>query len=190
VLTWAINDQEQVVGISRAGGDHAGVWQNGAYRELPDAGYSWAHDINDNGWVAGGSGSDITAVYAALWKGGQLELYGPGYANAINNAGVAVGYWEGTQHAMLYSGGHTYDLNTLWDRSGWDGWSLRVTEDINDAGEIVAIASNAATFAQQAVLLSPVPELAPALMLLAGLALLGSLHRAIARNAIAPLRTI
>lgn len=189
VLPWEINDQEQVVGLSRAG-DHAGVWQDGAYHDLPDAGYSWARDINHKGWVAGGSGSDITEAHGAIWKGEVLETYGPGYATAINNAGVAVGYWEGTQHGMLFSGGQTYDLNTLWDRSGWDGWSLRYTEDINDAGEIVATASNAATFAQQAVLLSPVPELAPALMMLAGLALLGSLHRAIARNAIAPLRTI
>ncbi|WP_426343864.1 hypothetical protein ACN9MU_29870 [Pseudoduganella sp. R-32] len=182
-------DQEQVVGLSRAG-DHAGVWQDGAYHDLPDAGYSWARDINDKGWVAGGSGSDITEAHGAIWKGEVLETYGPGYATAINNAGVAFGYWEGTQHGMLFSGGQTYDLNTLWDRSGWDGWSLRYTEDINDAGEIVAIASNAATFAQQAALLSPVPELAPVLMLLAGLLLLGSLHRAMARNAIAPSRTI
>ncbi|SFG36603.1 hypothetical protein SAMN05518865_11197 [Duganella sp. CF458] len=190
LLPWAINEQEQVVGTLRGATQDAAVWQGGIYHELPDQGYSLARDINDKGWAAGGTSSEITTVYGAIWKGDQLETYGLGYANAINNAGVAVGYWEGARHAMMYSGGRTYDLNTLWDNSGWDGWSLFFAEDINDAGEIVVIASNEANFAQQVLLLSPVPETATAAMLLAGLALLGGLHRAIARNAIAPMRTI
>ncbi|WP_028102142.1 PEP-CTERM domain protein [Pseudoduganella violaceinigra] len=185
-----INDREQIVGNLRGPGGHGAIWQDGTLHALPDDGYSWSATINDQGWVAGGTSDGSLPIHGAIWKGGQPEVYGPGYAYGINNAGLAVGFSYDAQHAMLFYGGQTYDLNDLWDSTGWEGWSLISAEDVNNAGDIVVVAGRPGGGGEQMLLLSPVPEPANAWLLLAGLLLFGGLHRAIAGNPIAQVRTI
>lgn len=168
---WEINGQGQVVGNLRGPGGHAALWQDGTLHVLPDHGYSWASSINDKGWAAGTADGG-----GAIWKGDRLQIYGPGSAYAINNNGLAVGFWYDAQHAMLFYEGGTYDLNTLWKEAAWQGWELVSAEDVNDAGEIIAIARNHDTWHEQVLLLTPVPEPAAAARWLAGLALLGAMR--------------
>jgi probable HAF family extracellular repeat protein len=59
------------------------------------------------------------------------------FANAINNSGDVVGYYETSDqvtHAFLYSGGAAYSLANLIAPAS--GWTLEMASDINDAGEI------------------------------------------------------
>ncbi|XLZ69267.1 hypothetical protein ABT364_22455 [Massilia sp. SR12] len=177
LFPWAINEQDQVAGNLRGSAGGGAVWQDEMLHGLPDNGYSWAGAINEQGWVAGGiGGEDVPPIFAAIWRGDAVETYSPGYARSINDAGMAVGYLY-ADHAWLWFGGHSYDLNTLWNAADWPGWELVSAEGINNDGLIVAKAQNrGGNWDYMTVLLSPVPEPARAAQLLAGLALLGALR--------------
>jgi probable HAF family extracellular repeat protein len=96
-----------------------------------------------------------------------------GEAHAINAAGTVVGYSSfaggGFSHAFVAVDGNLVDLNTVTD-----GIGIQVLMDavgINDAGQIVANSCNDFGFCAP-VLLTPVPEPAAALLLLAGIPVL------------------
>jgi probable HAF family extracellular repeat protein len=97
-------------------------------------------------------------------------------ATAINASGQVVdqAYTAGntTQDAFIWSNGVMTDLNTLVTDPGW---RLEVASGINDAGQIVADASNRSTGQVDAVLLTlnsnNVPE--PSSVALIGAGLLG-----------------
>lgn len=177
----AINNHGAATGYAAypgpAGGEyfHAYLYQDGTLQDLGTLGAvdsdSWGTDINDLGQVVGFSGSR-----PFLYSGGSMidlgTLGGPGgYAYALNDAGVIVGssYASLTpgalQHAFVYDDGVMADLNLLVD--GLGGWELTIGEDINAAGQILGTACQ--NDSCTSVLLTPVPEPAAGLLLLAGL---------------------
>lgn len=163
---------------------HAYTYQNGTLQDLGTLlgngpGISSAGtDINDLGQVVGWSPSATASFSPFLYSDGQMIDLGTlggivAFANALNNHGTVVGYSDLTvsgndPHAFLYANGQMVDLNTLVSTPG--GWQLTNAQDINEAGQILGTACQGDSCAS--VLLTPVPEPAAGLMLLAGLALL------------------
>ena len=154
---------------------HAFIYQDGVLQDLGTLDgdiNSAGNDINELGQVAGWSGYR-PVLYSG---GGIIDLGalgdGEGYANALNDAGVVVGYsytalpsGGAGAHAFRWEDGALVDLNTLVASPG--GWELTTAQDINEAGQILGIACQGDNCAS--VLLTPVPEPAAGLMLLAGL---------------------
>jgi probable HAF family extracellular repeat protein len=155
----AINEHNQIVGISGPCGDddgkgarHAVLWENGTVTKLPDFGgqfFNTAAAINNHGMVAGWSdvANDTNLCnphcYAFIWtqKGG-IEQVGPlpGDANSlaygINEQGQVVGQSldsAGNSRAFLWQDGKIRDLNSLVARGSPH---LLFAGDINDRGEI------------------------------------------------------
>jgi probable HAF family extracellular repeat protein len=175
----AINSHGAATGYAAfpgpAGGTfHAYIYQDGTLQDLGTLGIanSRGTDINDLGQVAGYAGST-----PFLYSGGSMiELGslggGGGYAYALNDAGVVVGASyvtpsESSAHAFVWADGAMTDLNTLVDSLG--GWELTEAQDINESGQILGTACLSGNCTS--VLLTPVPEPAAGLLLLAGLAL-------------------
>jgi probable HAF family extracellular repeat protein len=82
------------------------------------------------------SSSTITAL-------GTLGPYG-GTAAGVNKWGDVVGASQtstGASHAFLYSAGTTIDLNSHLTTTGL-GWTIQQAYDINDSGQIVALATD------------------------------------------------
>lgn len=154
---------------------HAYLYQGGTLQDLgtlTGAGESSGLDINDLGQVVGWS-----AGTPFLYSGGSMvALTAPnefgGAANALNDAGDIVGFsysslspGETGRHAFLYANGAMVDLNTLVDTPG--DWKLTDARDINAVGQILGTACQSGNCVS--VLLTPVPEPAAGLLLLAGL---------------------
>lgn len=146
---------------------------------LPD-GFG-AISLDNQGRVGGSRGGQF-----AIWsRSGDawVEEVVPGSlveaADGRNGSGMTVGWYDmgaGTPdyHAVLYSDGKMTDLNTLIDPAM--GWKLVSALDINDGQQILAEACSIWNDTCRPVLLDPVscvPEPRHALMLAAGLALLG-----------------
>jgi probable HAF family extracellular repeat protein len=141
--------------------------------------------INDDGMVSGGAwtaGAPWRVAFVTGPDGSDLRTLWPTASEAydINDFGLAVGYYvvypEVTRHAFVYGlGGQALlDLNTLVDLPGV---VLNEAVAINDRGQILANSGNG-----RAYLLTPVPEPATAVLLMAGLAV-------VLRRAVAPRRS-
>jgi len=185
----AINNHGAATGYAAfegpAGGYfHAYLYQDGTLQDLGTLTgngintFSMGNDINNLGQVAGWSGSGAF-LYSngSMIDLGALGDYGSS-ATALNDNGLVVGtsYSRLTpggtgEHAFLYAGGAMVDLNTLV--APLDGWELTIAQDINAAGQILGTACRNGTCAS--VLLTPVPEPAASLLLLAGLGTLAPL---------------
>ncbi len=178
LFPWSVNEQDEVAGNRRGPGGQGAVWRDGVLHDLPDDGYSFARAINEAGWVAGSSGADGgSPSFATIWKDGLPEFQGRGSAHAINDAGLAVGLVVDnfTTTATIFFNGQSHDLNSLWNAEDWPGWVLTSAEQVSNDGMIIAMAQNqGGNWDYVTVLLTPVPEPAPALLMLAGLALAGS----------------
>jgi probable HAF family extracellular repeat protein len=148
---------------------------------------SAARDLNDANVAVGsstyGSGSALHE-HSFIYVNGQMQVLGSytgdNSAIAINNLGDVVGRFSTgwgllNDHAYLYQDGVQYDLDTLL--VGADGWHIRLPTDINDHGDITALACDVSNVQCLGVLLSPVPEPATYGMLLAGLGVLGWARR-------------
>jgi len=180
----AINNSGAATGYSGYPGPvgnnyaHAFIYQNGTLQDIGtldgmDAEIdSGGNDINDLGQVAGWSGNrPFLYSGGSMLDLGALGAYG-GYANALNEDAVVVGYSASSltpggtgEHGFLWDDGAMVDLNTLLANPG--GWEITNAQDINEAGQILGTACLGGSCAS--VLLTPVPEPAAGLMLLAGL---------------------
>ncbi len=198
----AINNQGQVAGIATIDSTDfvnptrtAIVFQGGGLRDLGGLGglISEAYDINEAGQVVGMAETtpDFKSGegHAFLFDGGvmiDLGFLGNGIrasALGLNNDGTVVGASEWNfdlpydSHGFLYGGAGMVDLNTLIDPAL--GWTIVSAKDINDADQILALACMDRVCTN--VLLDPValavPEPHAWMMVVAGLALLGSRHR-------------
>ncbi len=168
----AINNSGQIVGydgITR----RPCIWSGESITYLSGLGseYTWVEDINDAGQVAGFSQTGDGLERACLWDGPSILNLGSlgataSRAYAINNLGQVVGnIWdEGHYRAFVYTNGQMHDLNDLIPPHL--GWSLCEAEDINDHGQIVGWGSVNGEY--RSFLLTPIPEPATAVLLLAG----------------------
>jgi probable HAF family extracellular repeat protein len=195
-IAYAINDEGKVAGRSIFTGSstpHATVWDNASSTPadlgtLPGGATSVAFAINDHGEVAGRSSflPGSFDYHATVWNGNVPTDLGTldgdsSEANAINNAGVAVGWSDtadGGTSAALWTGTAVIDLNIFLDSDTVnDGWVLVEASGINDQGWIVGDAYNSQTQQTHAFLLTPVPEPGTYAMLLFGLGLMGIVVR-------------
>jgi len=163
---WAINENGTVAGELM---NTACTWDvTGAYQPLGTLGglFSMAYDINDAGWVVGYAEDIARTERPALWHDGtsQALVGGNGAAEAINNAGVAVGY--SSSRAFLWEGGNAQYLD---DIASVPGWKFDTAEDINENGWIVG--RGTLNGEMRGYLLKPVPTPEPstALLLVLGL---------------------
>ena len=144
-----LNNRGQVVGFSDLAGDqtaHPFLWANGHMIDLGTLGGSFgvANWINDRGDVVGAAQVPDQNFHGFLWRNGKMHDLPPvgglpnAFANSVNDRGQVVGteldanFNELT--AVLWSGGHGYDLNTLIAPSELH---LVTAEYINVRGEIV-----------------------------------------------------
>lgn len=180
---YAINTAGKVAGATDIGGGifHAVIWTGTTPTELATLGStSGAYAINDAGQAAGTSGS-----HAVRWTGiaptdlGALTgTHSDGFG--INNFGDVVGVFfvagidlPDSYGAFLYSGNTMYDLNALLVPGS--GVRINDAQAINDAGQIAA--TGVIGGRTHAILLTPTPEPASAVLLLGGAAMLGLLRR-------------
>ena len=156
----AINDRGQIAGwtneIDRI---RAFLLQPGS-RTPQDLGslgpdtFARATSINNLGQVVGHSGltnSDPFPSHAFLYSEGRMRDLGTmggitSTALGINNLGQIVGWStlassESVEHAFVIIGGQMRDLNKLLSPTV-TGWVILIATDINDRGEIVALASH------------------------------------------------
>lgn len=176
----AINDAGVMVGVGleNDGADIAGikVWRDGQLSPLDGVPGERPMFINQRGWIAG-----TTDDYLPwLWRDGALTQLWNGSITDMNDAGVVIGEYH-IGRTVLWFEDQVYELGDLWDKAGWEGWSLAHVSTINEKGEMGALLWDDG-FGQRMVLLSPVLEPAGAAQLLAGLALLGALRLRKARR--------
>lgn len=195
----AINDAGQVVGYSAGPdfSDHATLWQNGQAIDLvdpADTGYSYAFDINSNGYIVGSKDDQ-----AVLWHNGSqiglgtmagVDADALSSANAINDAGQVVGWIGGNgfeRRPFLWTAeGGMVDINSLIDPN--DPLKSLVTFDsvldINNLGQIVGgalIQRNGTEW--HAYMLTPVPEPTTWGLMIAGVAIVSLATRRRRREA-------
>lgn len=180
----SINDKNQLAGVYYGPGNvitHAALWQNpssypqdlGTLGSTPNVTMSNAYAINNHGHVAGVSymgqywGSHWGAYrHGFLFHDGVMHDlgtlgYNESFAYTMNDADTILGYCANyypppyASTFFVYQSGKMYDLNTLIVTRGWKLMNLG---EINNAGQIVATASNAQFPSGHAVRLNPVPE--------------------------------
>jgi probable HAF family extracellular repeat protein len=123
-----LNDAGEVVGQSNLVGDqtaHPFLWKDGKMTDLGTLGgpYGFANWISEHGDVAGAAQTASQAFHAFLWRHGTMTDLRPtggapwAFASGVNDSGQVVGHDSDTQSqelaAVLWAGGHGYDLNTL-----------------------------------------------------------------------------
>lgn len=145
-----INNLGQVAVSSKdaSGVVRAAIWENGAYRQLPDLGYgAGLRAINDHGEVVGWVVDANGHSHAAHWDRHGLHDLGTlggleSWANDINTDGIIVGQsgWlpggGGGSHAFVVENGVMYDLNSI--PTGTHNFAeISIARAVNAAGQIV-----------------------------------------------------
>jgi probable HAF family extracellular repeat protein len=176
-----MNQSGQIVGSSTtaSGAVHAFLWEGGSIHELPSSGTAVrdvANGVNDAATrlVVGG---EETVGLALLWSvagsGSSFQASGPvalpglsgpgGFAFAVNNAGVVVGYG--------YGAGTNQPAKWTATGAGWTITALPlppaaiggVARDVNTAGTIVGETSESGINCSRAVAWTPAVSLLPGL---------------------------
>lgn len=171
-----LNNRGQVIGASNLAGDqaqHAFLWENGSMHDLGGSlggNFTGAFGLNEQGKAVGfATLPGDAAFHAVLWKSiGRLTDLGVlgadqcSYAASINAYQQVVGSSisncngdTGTTTAFLWDDGLIFDLNQLIPSSS--SLFLRVTQTINDRGEIAGTGHDAAGN-EHAFLLIPCDE--------------------------------
>lgn len=193
---YALNDSGRVVGAAALppgpdvprGDPRPFVYDDGVLEQIvaPNAFVATALDINDAGTIVGGAEFNDSGLFHpyALAGGVLRSLGGPGgAASGINNHGDIVGSWgarpgSDLTRAFLYRNGTFADLNDLIVPE--PGWTIVGTEDINDAGQILATACLGSRSDCRSVrldLVAAIPEPTSLAMLLGGLSVLAASQR-------------
>ena len=189
----AINGSGLIVGNSGLsdGSIHAVIWglNGSAITDLGTLGgrTSSALAINEHAQVVGNSRLADGSLHAFITGAGAQGMSDLGtlgwvhsQASFINNAGVVVGNLFNGTDGDAYVAGHAFitgangqgmvDMNSLVSLG--DGLYLNDVWGLNDAGQVLVSDQNGFGY-----LLTPVPEAASSIMLLAGLLMLGLLAR-------------
>ena len=149
-----LNDQGEVVGLSNLAGDNAfhPFLSNG--RRMIDLGTlggssGAAFWVSNSGDVVGVAQTPDGSWDGFLWHDGNMVDLPPvdgapqSNANSVNDQGEAVGNTQDANFneldAVLWAGGHAYDLNTLVAPSAVQ---LTAAQYINDHGDIVSTPSS------------------------------------------------
>lgn len=175
----AINNAGQVVGnyfvdVNGQRYSRGVIWAAGQTTEIPlPAGFAGvtADDINELGHVSGyltklvSNGDDfVEQRQPFLYRDGVVTALPQvfdathTYANAVNDRGDIVGFYgSGFTEAVLYSRGAYTNLNELVTLP--DGFRLVSATDINNVGQILAVARRSPFDIEiRSYLLTPVPE--------------------------------
>lgn len=191
-VAWDINDRGAIVG--QAGNALAFLMDGGSttWIRLAGGAGSGAYALNEQGVVVGWShtatanGSGYGMRHAFVHQGGITTDLGvldgklQSYAHDVNEHGIVVGYAADRNFepdAFVVRHGRMHNLNALIDPAL--GWSLDVAQAVNDRGQIVG--QGVYQGQTRAFLLTPVralPEPAPALLAVTGLAALLGWRRA------------
>jgi probable HAF family extracellular repeat protein len=172
---WRINESDQITGYrSLFGANRAFRWTSGVLEDLgvhPDFAHSFGLDINDSGRVSGAvtSATGNSERVARFTDGVGWELLGGfGETNlgyGLNNDGTVVG--EGIPVSGLvtavafFDGLGMFDLDELVPGTEWN---LLLAADVNDAGQIAALAFNTVTGQSATLRLTPSGTTQPATM--------------------------
>lgn len=156
----AVNKHGHVSGYSTnpAGVFHAFIHDGTQLKDLGTlADHSFAEDLNDSDVAVGRADVSNGERHAVIFKDGQvidLGTLGGGnsQALAINNHDVVVGDSGGA--AFVYKNGRMVNLNHALDPDTGAGWRLVSAVNINDRGQIAAIATRG-SFDDHVVLLTP-----------------------------------
>jgi probable HAF family extracellular repeat protein len=187
-----INAGGYVVGHSAGGDPRAFLWRPGigmsALSNLSGGATSEAFEISDAGRIVGSAADSAGTKHAVSWTGPtgapvRLDLGVVGHSGTealdVNEQGVAVGYglFNGQERALVY---HptlgAVRLDAMLGQAA-TGWTFLRANGINESGEIVG--TGILDGVTRGFVVSPVPEPATSLALLAGLGALIARRRKI-----------
>jgi uncharacterized membrane protein len=177
---WGFNKFHEAAGwcSNSAIGQHAVLWKNDAAHSIVDLGVfgadrsSTANDLNDYAEVVGSSHPPFGSR-PVLWKNDDAHtavelplLPGDNYGSAafINNSATMIGFsaasepgtWNvGPSRIVIWIAGVVYDLESLAQPSGSETWTINEVRDINNPGQIAALATRHGVM--RAVILTPAP---------------------------------
>ncbi|NML18266.1 hypothetical protein [Azohydromonas caseinilytica] len=124
----------------------------------------------------------ITQAGAMVIRNADDTLNEPGFfISDFNNVGWATGWtfppYADDARAFLYRDGQSMDLNHLLLESQQQRWTLRLSYEMNDAGQILGIGSRLGGSGDEWFLATPVPESQSWALLLCGLGMVGAVAR-------------